>query len=297
MEGVFSWELSPSFFPKPHKHTPHNFQPQTQNLSANPPGPNHLRSPRTQLSIPLLKSGANKADHYTYRGLGKVLKVTQFSGTQTRVDPPKHTLRWYTLIPWPQSGAASPRQGDSQTLGAPSPAQPGAPGPAPRRPAGHPPTLWAEPAAAVPGRPRPGTEPFRTSSSWRLASFGVFSFSALLPLFIFPVLPRRAGLGRGAGRGRARPLLPSPGAAGWSRGSGGRRLRKCEGETGQGEAPAQRGGDGDNRDPLGRPGEGGRARGKAGRKKGWGEDARPGSESAELGMWPRGAGGRPLARA
>lgn len=83
----------PEFLPETTQiHTPQLSAPDAE-LSSDPPGPNHLRSPRSQLSIPLLKSGANKADHYTYRGLGKVLKVTQFSGTQTRVDPPKHTLR------------------------------------------------------------------------------------------------------------------------------------------------------------------------------------------------------------
>ena len=73
----FNEELYPIFFLKPHKHTP-QLPAADAELSADPPGPNHLRSPRSQLSIPLLKSGANKAEYYTYKGLSKVLKVTQF---------------------------------------------------------------------------------------------------------------------------------------------------------------------------------------------------------------------------
>lgn len=142
----------------------------------------------------------------------------------------------------------------------------------------------------------------------------MFSFSALPPLFIFPVLPRRAGLGRGAGRGRARPLFPSPGAGGcggWSRGSGGAArlglLRRCETTAAgdSGSASERRGRARRRRTEKGtetigtREGnlkrEGKRADAREGRKEErMGRGARPRSEPRELGMWTTRGWGRLL---
>lgn len=53
---------------------PSDFQQQTQNPNLDPPHPNHPRSPESQLSIPLSTTRVDKAEHSTYKSLGKVLK-------------------------------------------------------------------------------------------------------------------------------------------------------------------------------------------------------------------------------
>lgn len=141
------------------------------------------------------------------------------------------------------------------------------------------------------GWPRSGCSPSRlccrcSSSRSSLAGqgWGAGLGEGALAHFSLPRALR--GLEPGQRRlGSARARAPAA-----RRDSGGGRLRKCEGETGQGEAPADREGDGDNRDPRGRPGEGGRARGEEGRKDG-ARTRVPGVSPESWGCGRVGAGG------
>lgn len=125
-----------------HKHPPQLPAPDA-GPSPDPPGPHNRRSPGSQVSIPLLKSRANKAEHYAYKKSPKSPKSYATSGTHP-TKTRKHTL----------PGGHSP--GQFPTPWAAAPRDP--------RPAASPRTLErarARPASrAVPAAPSP-----RTSSS------------------------------------------------------------------------------------------------------------------------------------
>lgn len=207
------------------------------------------------------------------------------------MNPQKHTLPRST-VRGPQFGAAPRGQGDPQTLhrDAPAPAQPGSPGPAPH---------WPGRAHFGESRPMSYPPPHPAPPYLFLLKVGLVRGVLFLGFAAVVHLPGPPSPGRAGTRGWARtrsPTFPFPGRGGLRglepgqrrRGSarapaalrdyGGGRLRKCERETGQGEAPADREGDGDNRDPGGKPEEGGQAGGRKGRKEGRKDGARSASQ-------------------